>query len=85
MQTKKACRRVKVLQGSEFSWPVKIRVRANTLSVAPRKSPIFPAGNHLAEIKMLLPPLSVLSPAGARRATEAFKRWLAKERRTQPC
>jgi len=36
--------KIDVSQFESFSWPVKVRVRADRVLPAPRKSPVFPAG-----------------------------------------
>jgi hypothetical protein len=43
MQT--TSRRISLTDGKSFCWPVKIRVRAETPTTAPRESPRFPASS----------------------------------------
>lgn len=85
MQRKKGTRSINILEASEFSWPVKIRANATSLSVAARKSPIFPASDPLNKIKMYLPPLKVLAPKSSRGMLGAFDRWLMKLRKGGRC
>ncbi len=59
-----------------FSWPVKIRGRARQFLLAPRESPIFPAGpTFQKQAAMVLRTLELPEPRPCRRAPEEFE-WL---------
>jgi hypothetical protein len=64
------CFKIDVQDTATFRWPVKIRVRAELLpTTAPRKSPIFPAGDLFPpEPEMVLRTLELPGRRPCRRA-----------------
>jgi hypothetical protein len=54
MTTKSRTRKLAMSPFQTFGWPVKIRVRAGSIPLAPRNSPIFPAGYPFAgEVRII--------------------------------
>ena len=76
METKSGRVKIVVSDFSEFSWPVKVRVRTHTHLVVPRKSPTFPASNlfEQKQPRMLLRTLESPKQGPCRRAFGAFDR-----------
>ena len=74
MQIETSSRQIKLSRFQSLSWPVKIRVRAKTSSVAPRVVPIFPASLVLQKTpKRIL--RSVEVPPSARYQSPRSQEW----------